>query len=417
MGNHGREVCEVIGDWVIASLRAYAVIVLALIWATLAHDARADPWPNATIQWYTVAGSNQLTIMSGPYATADLAKAASFATMDAPTQGSFCGWEHYGPLGPPGPNVEVYVPKSGGGCPENSFWPAVASRATCAGGQTVDYSTTPVSCKNTACAAKNGKIADSYFMEGVAAAAENAYWIGQGALGTRTCDAGCQAVITSASCTNSGDSTAQCSTVIKYNGEACGATDRLSVSVSNQRTPVSATDGGTSGGGVGSTGGADSTNIARTATNTDRIARQLASGLTIAGGGGGATCGGPAQPPCKVDYADDGTAAAAGASSVSNAAISSAAASGASRPDITTGPTLNSPDGSARWTFSLAPFLGTPSDTQCNLTWDVTFLGHVYQAGYQFCLFTTPLKEILYWVVAVFTAVAIWNTIYGNREA
>ena len=42
-------------------------------------------------------------------------------------------------------------------------------------------------------------------------------------------------------------------------------------------------------------------------------------------------------------------------------------------------------------------------------------VGEVLQAGYSFCSFADPLRAILYWVVAVFSAVAIWNTVYGER--
>jgi len=174
----------------------------------------------------------------------------------------------------------------------------------------------------------------------------------------------------------------------------------------------------TSGGGVGVIKGMSGTlsasdiNLARIATNTAKIADGV-----LGGGSSTSGCGGPSDPPCKLD--ETGVSAAGQEASVAQATAESsmgsaldAQASGLSlgaMPDFTGG----SP--STRWTLTFLPFLAASGPSECKVQWDVPLVGQVFKAGYDFCGLADSVKQFLYWAFAVGTAFSMWNMVYRTR--
>jgi len=171
---------------------------------------------------------------------------------------------------------------------------------------------------------------------------------------------------------------------------------------------------GTSGGGAGVTSGeassdSNATNLARIATNTARLVA-LGGGT----GGGGGTCGGYGQDPCAIAEGDT-SAARASADSAVGAAQSSTSSAWASRQSQMSMGALPSFDGSAsKWTLSFTPFFEASGALDCKYEKDIEVVGQTMKAGFNMCPYTDDAKQILYWIFAVSTAVAIWFTIYGR---
>jgi hypothetical protein len=273
--------------------------------------------------------------------------------------------------------------------------------------------TAPQSCP-TACAENEGKFFELDYLAwgpphvgnpssidlGIVEAAE---------LGKKYCVSSCRAQVTSVKCSlvsfdSSGTPVydAACGATAKYLTSACSGDSTLTAENASISTPRDVTVG-TSGGGAGVTGGgtvADSTNLAKIASNTAEMARALAEG----------TSDGTETPSDVTTSANAAVTKADEAIGQVNDATSSGMEG--LRKSMETGelPQLGWSD---RWIFNLSTFLGT-APANC-----ATFPGISYKsftANLNICSWLPYWIDLVTWALWMFTAWAMWSTIYSKKE-
>lgn len=330
----------------------------------------------------------------------------SSCSSSTPGPASDCICAPHGGVSSYAPAVTYPVSSTGGACAAEGVTYLLYVNWSCPAGSSPDSTG---ACVNTACASDGGNTA-----------VFDVKVLDNGQCQTRpdsVClTSNCRAVVINASCEGTPLSSPPVSfwsgTAQSVTSGPCQQSDPLAT------TRVAASSNpGISGGGDGvvsgsGTASADSVNIARTATNTSRIADAL-----ISGSGSGSSCGGVGQPNCGVSV-DEGNTATSGqaAQALQNGDISgmeTAINGQISGMNLNALPTFD--DGGSKWVLSFLPFLDASGPLDCKVEFEVP--GHAdWKAGYNFCGFADYVKAVLYWVFAVGTVLGIWNMVYsGNR--
>lgn len=169
--------------------------------------------------------------------------------------------------------------------------------------------------------------------------------------------------------------------------------------VQQDEQAVSAGGAGVSGAGTQSL---DSINLAKIATNTAKIAGTLAGDGTTGGGGTGSG---------SVFEGEEGTPLSEGAALVAGAIEENQVPSNA--PLLASPPDVGS---ASRWLLNLATFRGNYA-AQCAHSWTVQ-LPVIGEQHFEldFCPWAQYVKTFLYWAFGIWTAYALWSTVYSSQR-
>lgn len=220
---------------------------------------------------------------------------------------------------------------------------------------------------------------------------------------------GCRGIVVSGS--RMGFTNANGSSACLFDGVArvssalpCQSTDtavKLASSSAVQQDEQAASAGGIGLSGQG-TQSLDSINLARIATNTAKIAGTLSGGTGTGGTGTGTGASFEGEEGTPLS---EGAAFVAGA--IEENQVPSNAPLLASPPDV----------GSAsRWLLNLATFRGNYA-AQCAHSWTVQ-LPVIGEQHFEldFCPWAQYVKTFLYWAFGIWTAYALWSTVYSSQR-
>lgn len=436
MGDYGGKMREIIQwvreDWrwvVVTLLRVYAFAVLMGILSMVPSPARADDWPLAAEKWTGISGCTAARAeLVDDRAVAEAAFFDGFNGVGCPSPtGGFDGGTQVG-TGSTNTSPATWKEYRHSSVVTSALY----KMAVCPVGAVVDFSAPDMPrCANAMCGTNAGKIFDFDFaFNGTSKIPE----------GGNFCQEGCKAVIIQGSAdvielVLSGYTRVFQRGTARIENSACTAGSQQGVRSSAFRANESAPNaqGNPSTGVSGGPGQNDGSNpnTARIATNTDKIVKLLQAGATTGGGGGGgggtapnatesSGCGRPGQPPCAIEATEyDSASDHLAATTTQTGSVGSMSATMDATKDalkMSNAPTFTDSGGGGRWLLNLVPFFESSASPECKLTANVTFIGSTVEAGYDFCGIASWVSQILYWVVGVFTVVAIWNTVYGVRD-
>lgn len=400
------------------SRAAWALLVLTIV--TWSQANAQGTWPPGTTSYYSVSGCGGDPGTFATFAEANEHFFALWNGVNCATVAPSCHsnwtesmvasgntWRHYS-----------------NGCVGGGY---IQSKINCASGGSVNWSnpSSPV-CNNTVCATNADKTFDfDNFYPGTAIAS-SAF--------TEFCQEGCYARPVQYACDTielvaSGYTATTCKgTAVLYN-QPCVTGLRAGTRSGQFRASISqpTTQGQPSTGVTGGPGQADgeAANLARIATNTDRIARTIASGGSGTGGGSGTTDAVNAVGTKLEQLGGSGgapdTEASRGdlAAKMATAQVATSAAQDLEALRLGTDnlPTFGGTD--SRWNLGFGSFLG--ASATCDHTWVVN-LPIIGPQNFRLnvCAWAPYVRAFLYWAVAIWTAFTLWELIYdrgGKRAA
>lgn len=229
------------------------------------------------------------------------------------------------------------------------------------------------------------------------------------------CYNGCRGAVQKADCTGftlaDGTQVSACDVVGTQTTTACDGADKVGTASlsstyqgdgSNAQPIVSGGGAGIRGGGLTTSGQSfnerDALNLARLATNTDRIA---SAAETSAGAAGAAVV---------VDEGSTGTTASGTAAGMATDQGAMEGDLNTRRDAITTAAAPTVLPGGGRWLWSVTSFLPSPS---CEYSGSMA-LGALGTVPYTFsvCTWGSYVQDFAYWAMAIFTSIGVWLILF-----